>query len=723
MNKVIAVLLLCYTAEAVSPVQKVVELLDECKAKVAKDLAAEGKAMEEYTAFCDDELKDKGYAIETAARSIETLSATIEDAKAQVAELSDEISTLGTTIAAKSKELSDATTVREGQHEDFVAAEKELVTSIDQLGRAASILKRGMSFARTPKGQNFKKKVGAAVAALKNIVEASWLDISSKRSLKSFLQASAEAQDAEDDDLSLTQPQAKQVAYESSSGGIVKTVEEMQGKAEDALSDLRKKEMGDAQGFDMLKSGLEAEIKHGNEKLGTATSGKAANEQAGSDASGKLVETTKSKAADEEYAGTLKTECEANAAAWEARQKSATEEMGAIEKAKEILVSGVKAFVQVSTKTHMKRWSPEDSDEDDSTAAARQKVVDLLKNLSQSHHSFALAQMASAASSDPFVKIRGLIEDMIEKLLKEAQEDATHEAFCQEEMGKSTKSKDEKTAKLDKLQARIDDAEATITSLTEDIKTLEAEIAEIDKAQAEATKIRTEENEEYKKASKDLKDSAEIDKAQAEATKIRTEENEEYKKASKDFKDSAEAVARAIEVLKNYYEGSFIQVSSKTAKSSSRQPDFGAAKSDTAHTIISVLEMSEEDFTTLLAETEATEDEAAKAYTKLSDENKVSKASKTAEAKAKASEAKSLKVQLEHHNEDHASVSKELDAVLAYLDKLKPECESKAMSYEERKAAREAEIAGLKEALEILSGSGMALAQTGHSFRTVQRVF
>merc|ERR1719158_1404498 len=112
-------------------------------------------------------------------------------------------------------------------------------------------------------------------------------------------------------------------------------------------------------------------------------------------------------------------------------------------------------------------------------------------------------------------------------------------------MGKSTKSKEEKTMTLDKLQARIDDAEAKITELTEGVKELEAEVAE-------------------------------IDKAQAEATKIRTTEHEEYAKASKDFKDSAEAVARAIEVLKNYYEGSFIQVSSKiSSKSKNDQPELG----------------------------------------------------------------------------------------------------------------------------------------------------
>merc|ERR1719160_2078760 len=187
-----------------------------------------------------------------------------------------------------------------------------------------------MSFAQTPQG---RKKMNAVVSALQSILDAEWLDMRSKRSLKSFLQQAAQAKDAEDDDLSLDQPQAKQVAYESSSGGIVKTVEEMQGKAEDALSDLRKKETSDVHSFDMLESGLTDEITHGKEKLSTATKAKAANEEMKSDASAKLVATEKSKAADEEYAGTLKTECEAKAAEWDQRQKSAKEEMGAIEKA------------------------------------------------------------------------------------------------------------------------------------------------------------------------------------------------------------------------------------------------------------------------------------------------------------------------------------------------------------------------------------------------------
>merc|ERR1719217_1242709 len=352
--------------------------------------------------------------------------------------------------------------------------------------------------------------------------------------------------------------------------------------------------------------------------------------------------------------------------------------MAVIEKAKEILTSGVKAFVQVQSKIN-KAHDDDDEDEDDKTADRRDKVVGLLKTLANKHHSYALTQMAAMARSDPFVKIRGLIEDMIAKLLKEAQEEATQKAFCDEEIGKSKKSQAEKQTKIDDYQTRIDKAETTIAELTQDVKELEAEVAE-------------------------------IDKTTAEATALRTKEHEDYVKASTDFRDSAQAVAKAIEVLKNYYEGSFIQLSSK-------QPEFGSAKGDTAHTIIAVLEMSEEDFTKLLAEAEATEDEAAAAYTKLTDENKVSKAAKMAEAKGKQSEIKSLSVELEHSKEDHASVSKELEAVLTYLDKLKPQCEEKAMSYAEKKAKREAEIEGLKEALSILEG-GLALVQSRRNLRT-----
>jgi len=134
------------------------------------------------------------------------------------------------------------------------------------------------------------------------------------------------------------------------------------------------------------------------------------------------------------------------------------------------------------------------------------------------------------------------------------------------------------------------------------------------------------------------------------------------------------------------------------------QPEFGSAKGDVASTIMSMLEVAESDFTRLLAESEAGEKEAQDAYDQLTQDNKVTRAEKVSESNGKKSETKSLEASLLNYKEDSASTGKELDAVLKYLDSLKPQCETKVMTYAERKAAREQEISGLKEALQILEG-------------------
>lgn len=688
-----------FMANAGSPVQKVVELLGECKQKVLKDLEAEKASMTEFSSYCDDEAKEKSYAIETATSSIEGLEATIEQSTATIAESDDEVSTLGTTIADKEKELTDAQGVRKTEHENFVAAEKELIETIDQLGRAATVLKKGMSFAQTHGGTfRVNQQSQAAINALKTIVESQWVGAGSRRTLQAFLQSKATAQESEDDDLSLDQPQAKQVGYESSSGSIVQAVEDMQGKAEDSLSEIRKKEMEESQSFQMLEAGLVNEIENSKEKLSSASKNKADAEQSLQEANGELVETTKSKGADEAYLETLKSECQAKAVEYEETMKMGKEEIAAIEKASTILQEGVTALVQVKVRTHRAsaRWEPtDDTDDSDAMADARSKVVEIFKGIANQRRSFVFTQLASMAASDPFEKIKGLINDMIEKLLKEAQEAATHEAFCQEEMGKTKKSQEDKTMKLEKFSARVDEATSKLAELTESIKTLEAEVGE-------------------------------IDKATAEATAIRTKENEEFTKVSKEYKDSATAVAQAIEVLQNFYQGAaLIQLKSQTRlqskmKVKARSKDSGS-NDGAAGVIIGVLETAQEDFTSLLAETEAVESEAQAAFDKMMTENKIAKATKSAEAKAKQSEVKSVTSTLEMAKEDQSSTSKELDAVLAYLDKLKPECESKAMSYEEKKAARDAEIEGLKSALDILSGKGVALTQISTRHLRIRR--
>merc|ERR1719379_1150083 len=91
--------------------------------------------------------------------------------------------------------------------------------------------------------------------------------------------------------------------------------------------------------------------------------------------------------------------------------------------------------------------------DDDKTARIRARLIDHLKDMGHKFHSYTMMEMVSAATTDPFEKIRGLIGDMIAKLIAEANEEASQKAFCDEEKAKSNKEKEAKVMKIDKLTA------------------------------------------------------------------------------------------------------------------------------------------------------------------------------------------------------------------------------------------------------------------------------
>jgi len=644
------ILLLVFTASAakVSPVQKVIELLDDLKGKVQGDLAAEETMMGEYSKWCDEESNEKEDAITSGKRTINDLAASINDASASIAELSTEVEELAGKISTAEQELSSATSIREGENKDFMATEGELTETIDSLSRASAVLGRGQSFLQQKGDQDSMKKLTSSLEA---IIEANWVTSDQKAKVQSLLQS--QDQDG-DEDLSL-QPQATAAAYSSQGGGILDTLKDMREKAEGTLSDARKEEMKAQHAYAMLKQSLETELKTMKKRMGEASTEKAATEEALNAAQEKKTATEKTVASDEAYLKELNQSCSAKAAEWAQRQKTAAEEVATIEKAKEILADGVKAFLQVSSKTHLH-----------SRDSRRDQVVDVLRKLSREHRGYALSQLAVRATSDTFGKVKGLIEDMITRLETEAAQEADAKSFCDTETSKSKAKQADLTAKMDTHNVRIEKATANIDELKVQSKKLQEEIAE-------------------------------MDATQAEATSLRQEEHAAYLKASKDYKDSATAVANAMQVLQDYYaSGSFVQVS--------QAPEFGGAKTDVAGTIVSMLEVAESDFSRLLAESEAEESAAKEAYDKLVQDNAVSRAAKQTEVKGNEAEVKQLNAALLNYKEDHATTGKELDSVLAYLDKLKPQCETKVMSYAERKAKREQEIEGLKEALSILEG-------------------
>merc|ERR1719161_2667484 len=264
----------------------------------------------------------------------------------------------------------------------------------------------------------------------------------------------------------------------------------------------------------------------------------------------------------------------------------------------------------------------------------------------------------------------------IDKLEKEAKEAADLHAFCQAEKKKTKEAMDKKNMEIEKLEVRIEKASTTKQEQEELIAANSEEIAA-------------------------------INKQNAEATKLRNEQHENFVKIDTDFSGAAEAVDDAMDALKEFYGPTLIQTKAKTnaksASGDSAPPTFGGAKKDSAGGIIGILETMGEEFRKTVKEANADEREALKAYEKLMQDNKVVISTKEAEIKGAESQIKSITVSLSDNGEDKKMVEKEKQAVQDYIDKLKPQCEGRVVPYAERKAKREAEIAGLKEALSILA--------------------
>jgi len=202
---------------------------------------------------------------------------------------------------------------------------------------------------------------------------------------------------------------------------------------------------------------------------------------------------------------------------------------------------------------------------------------------------------------------------------------------------------------------------------------------------------------------------AAIAAAQKQATEMRQAEAAAWKDAKADYEAGVEGVGMALQVLRDYYaekDAAFVQVSHDKAA--------GAATG-----IIGMLEVVESDFTKNLAEGSAAEAMAVESYEKLTQDNKIATAEKSTAVKYKTKDSKETAAALVDLKGDRDGAQKELDAIMEYWEKLQPMCIAKPESYAERKRRREAEVAGLKEALRILEeeSAGAAFLQ----IRTARR--
>merc|ERR1719265_1998704 len=166
---------------------------------------------------------------------------------------------------------------------------------------------------------------------------------------------------------------------------------------------------------------------------------------------------------------------------------------------------------------------------------------------------------------------------------------------------------------------------------------------------------------------------SEIDATMAKATGERNAESVKNKAVIADAKVAGEATAQALAVLNEFY-------AKAQGASFFQKPYTGMAGGG----VVGMLEVIQSDFVRLETETTAAEDKAAKAFTEFSRDSSKSKAIKETDLKHAQNSKTEKESELADADKDLKGTQEELDAALAYFEKLKPSCVEAGQSYEER---------------------------------------
>jgi chromosome segregation ATPase len=315
-----------------------------------------------------------------------------------------------------------------------------------------------------------------------------------------------------------------------------------------------------------------------------------------------------------------------------------------------------------------------------------------------------LAQLAShiqavvkySHSENPFAKVKGMLKDMIAKLERDAQEDTTEKAYCDDETAKTEEKQGELNDDISKLTVKIDRAAARSTKLKEEVQELQAELAG-------------------------------LAKEQASMEEIRSAAHAEYVRSKADMEQGIRGVKEALNMLRRYYGGAassasaaaMLQDNAKADKAFEvfmQQPE-APQKFDKGEgaggSILSVLEVVESDFAIELTKIEAEEADEQMEYDKISQENAVVKTKKVQDVKYTTQEFVGIDESLSRMSADRDNANVEAAAVSEYYAKLKDRCVAKPEAYADRAQRRTAEIDGLKEALEILKSDTALIQQSG----------
>merc|ERR1719272_1749559 len=491
----------------VTPIQKVLILMEGMKAKGIKAKNDEATRFSAFNEWCGNTKRTKTNEINAGSEKMDMLKAGIEKARVLISQLTDRILELEEDVGRWKKDQKSASTVREAERADFTATVTDYTESIDAVAGAINVLKK----------QTADKAQAALVqTSLVQVRSLKLVPVASKKALSAFLQQPAQVEKGQAD--------GEANAYEFQSGGVVEMLEKLNDEFSTKKTELEKDELGAQQAFEQIIQQLSDNVENAEFEINKKTKHRAQTQENKAQLEGDLAQTTADRDEDQKYLDDTTALCTQKTSDFESRNQLRADEIAAISQAIEIIgsqaVAGsgdkhLPALLQLK-KTALAQLRSTQMN------PAQEKVVSFLNEQARKSGSRLLSELALSAQANPFVKVKKMIKDLISKLMEEGTSETEHKGWCDTELTTNKQTRDKKTSEVNELDSNIEDLTATIAQLTQDCADLTAAVKELDGAMAQETEERN----------------------AAKATNAQT---------VKDAKAAQVAVEQAMAVLKDFY--------------------------------------------------------------------------------------------------------------------------------------------------------------------------
>jgi predicted nucleic acid-binding Zn-ribbon protein len=666
------------------PIQRVVKLIAELKAKTETDGKNEQKSFDEYACWCENTLERKSAEISSARELIADTETLIKKLKGEIASHGAEIKQLNKDIAQNVASAKDAAGARDKEYKEYAKERSDSENCIGALEYAIKTL----TGAGTKKGfldTSHQVQLLSMAGQVQRVLR-----------LSSKMQRAMSANDLE----IVRNFVAKPMEFFQSKGMVAAQVGQnpfgdyapqssqiqgiLQGMYDAFTADLEKDNAAEAESQKSFEA-LMATKKTEKETL-VATLRKQEGDSAEktkhlSESQVLLDDTTTQLEADVAFFADTKEACQAKATEWSVRTRLRTEELNGMATAMQILTSGAaKKTLKASANTFVQLSSVQ---RHQTSSAGAAKAYGLLRNLAARYKSMAVARIAlSAQSGGHFDKVISQIDMMVADLRKEEAEDIAHRDLCENQQNANKNE-------LADLQASIQKTEKALGRMENTKKALEGEIAALDS------------------------DITATEKNMADTLKMRNKESKEFKQALKDDADAIALMKQAIEALTKFYKDNNLALELAQKPEYTKDPnkapstwsgDYGGRKSESTG-ILAILAMLVEDTEKEMAEGRADDadaqakfEEVTGALQKTLDAQEETKAN-TEREKGDLEEKMAAYEKFKNGKADDQDAEGDTNKALA------TECEWVKTHFDSRREKRKTEIQGLVDAKAFLSGS------------------